>query len=76
MNCVICKNGELSVKTVKEEVHKGKDVVIVSINIPVCNQCGERYYDVKTMKYLENIEQELDLHREKLTEVGKVLVYG
>lgn len=75
MKCVICKNGELHTRTVDEEVHRGKDVVFVSITVPVCNQCGERYYNA-AMKYLEKVEQELDQHKGKLTEVGKVLVYG
>ena len=37
--------------------------------------CGERYYDRRTIRYLEDVEQSLKEGKAQLQEVGKVLIY-
>ena len=76
MKCVICHSDEIKVMDVKEEFILGNDIVCVPIKIPVCKNCGERYYDRRTMQLLEEIREKLIKKQIKLKEVGKVLMYG
>jgi YgiT-type zinc finger domain-containing protein len=76
MKCVICHGDEVKTIKVKEEVTIENDIVYVPIKIPVCKNCGERYYDRKTMQFLEGVEKELHKKRGELKEVGKVLMYS
>ena len=76
MKCVICKGDEIEVMEVKEEFVVGNDIVYVPIKVPVCRNCGERYYDRRTMQFLEEIEGRLSRKQGELKEIGKVLVYG
>jgi len=51
----------------------GNDIVLIRLDLPVCSQCGERYYDRSVMKRIEEIKAK---GREKallVEEVGKVL---
>ena len=75
MKCVICHGEIIKLTDVKEEVVIGNDVVYVPIKVPVCKTCGERYYDRRTMQFLEEIEGKLNKTQAGLKEVGKVLVY-
>jgi hypothetical protein len=43
--------------------------------VPVCETCGERYYDRKTMRDLEEVEQKLRDGIGKVEDVGRVLRY-
>jgi hypothetical protein len=52
------------------------DVLYVTVTTRVCQTCGERYYDRKTVKYLEHVEAEVRAGGAKVSEVGKVLSYG
>ena len=76
MKCVICHGDEIRVTEIKEEFAVGNDIVYVLIKIPVCKNCGERYYDRRTMQFLEEIERKLHKKRIELKEIGKVLMYG
>ncbi|MDI6791452.1 MAG: YgiT-type zinc finger protein [bacterium] len=76
MKCVICNGDEIKVMEVKEEFTLGNDIVYVPIKVPVCKNCGERYYDRRTMQFLEEIKGKLGCTQENLKEIGKVLVYG
>jgi len=76
MKCVICHGDEIGVKEVKEEFMVNNDIIYVPIKVPVCNTCGERYYDRRTMQILEEIECKLSSKQAKLKEVGKVLMYS
>lgn len=76
MKCVVCHGNEIEPMNVKEEIAVDDDIIFVSINIPVCKTCGERYYDRKTMRYLEEIRDKLDKEELELKEIGKVLVYN
>ena len=46
------------------------------IRIPVCRTCGERYYDRRTVRFLEEVAQKLKAGQARLQEVGKVLMYS
>jgi len=59
---------------VKEEVTVGYNIVYVPIKVPVCKHCGERYYDRRTMQFLEGIEEEISRRKVELKEIGKVLM--
>ena len=76
MKCIICKGEDIRKTAVKEEMKIGNDIVYLPINIPVCTSCGERYYDRRTIKYLENEEQRLKNGKVALNEVGKILEYS
>ena len=75
MKCVICHSENIENINVKEEVHLENDIVYIPIKVPTCNNCNERYYDKKTIRYLEKLEQELKTKNTGLKEIGKVLEY-
>lgn len=76
MKCIICNGENICKADVKEEMKIGKDIVYLPINIPVCSTCGERYYNRRTIQYLENEGQRLKEGKVALNEVGKVLEYS
>ena len=76
MKCVICHGDNIQAKDVNEELTVGNDVVYVSVKALVCQTCGERYYDRRTMQFLEEAERNLKEGKAKLQEVGKVLIYS
>ena len=73
MDCVICHGKEIEKTKIREEIKDGSDIVYVSINIPICKNCGERYYDRRTIQSLEGLREKLEKKELKLKEVGKVL---
>lgn len=74
MRCVICKSPEIEMKMVEEEVKSGRDIILVPMEVLVCMSCGERYYDRKAIKKIENIRERLKKHDLEVLEVGKVLL--
>ena len=76
MKCIICYGEDIHVTAVQEELKMGHDVVHVPIQIPVCRTCGERYYDRRTVRFLEEVDQQLKGGKAQLREVGKVLMYS
>ena len=60
-------------KTIEEEIKSGKDIVLISLEVLVCQSCGERYYDRKTMRKIEVVRSRLRKHDLKVEEVGRVL---
>ena len=76
MNCVVCYGNEIETTDVKEEFAVSDDIIYVPIRIPVCKTCGERYYDRKTIRFLEEVKDKLDKEELELKEIGKVLVYS
>lgn len=74
MKCLICHNEDIQVRAVYEEFDRGDDIVRFPLEVPVCVNCGERYYDRQTMRKLERIREQLDDRTLPLEEVGKVLV--
>ena len=73
MKCVVCKSSDIQMKKVEEEVKAEKDIVLIPIEVLVCQTCGERYYDRKNMKKLEEIKLRLKNHDLEVEVVGKVL---
>ena len=76
MKCVVCHGETIEVREVKEPIEVGSDLLYVTVTTPVCQTCGERYYDRKTVKYLEDVEADVRAGRGKVRQVGKVLTYG
>jgi YgiT-type zinc finger domain-containing protein len=73
MKCVICNSPHIEMKKVEEEIKSGNNILIVPMEVLVCLSCGERYYDKKTMKKIEETRYRLQKRDLKLDEVGKVL---
>jgi len=73
MKCVICNSQDITRRKVEEEIRKNSDVILVPVEVLVCEGCGERYYDRRTMKTLEDIEQSIKEKRASLQKVGRVL---
>jgi len=76
MKCVVCHGDIIELQDVKEPIEVGADLLYVEVQTPVCQTCGERYYDRKTMRYLEEVEAEVRAGGGKTRQVGKLLVYG
>jgi YgiT-type zinc finger domain-containing protein len=76
MKCIVCHGEDIPVTEIKEELRRKNDIVWVPIRIPVCRTCGERYYDRRTIRFLEDVEQKLRAGKAPLQEVGRVLTYG
>lgn len=74
MKCVICHGEDIEVLEVKEEFTVGNDIVYIPVKVAVCKSCGERYYDRRTMQFLEEIEEKISKRQVELKEVGKVLM--
>jgi len=60
-------------KRVEEEVRRGEDIVLIPMEVLVCQNCGERYYDRKTMLKLEEMRDRLTRKDVELEGVGRVL---
>ena len=75
MKCIVCHGEDIPVTGVYEELKLKSDIVCVSIQIPVCRACGERYYDRRTVRFLEEAEAKLREGKANLEEVGKVMMY-
>ena len=73
MKCIVCQGEDIHLSEVKEELKIGNDIIYTPIRIPACRSCGERYYDRRTVRYLEEVEQELAEGTAPLHEVGKVM---
>jgi len=73
MRCVICKSLDIQMKRVEEEIKVGGDIVLVPMEVLVCLNCGERYYDRKTIKKIEEMKDRLMKHDLEVEEIGKVL---
>jgi YgiT-type zinc finger domain-containing protein len=73
MKCVICKSSDIQNKMIEEEIKSGKDIVLLPLNVLVCMNCGERYYDRNTMRKIEDVRSRLKQKDLEVEEVGKVL---
>lgn len=73
MKCIICKSEDIIKKKVEEEIKRGKDVIFIPLETLVCQNCGERYYDRRTIQFLEGIEEKVKREDVNLETVGKVL---
>ena len=73
MKCVICKSPDVKEKKVDEEIRVKNDVVFIPITVISCQNCGEKYYDRRNMKLLEDVEASIKNHRISLKVIGRVL---
>jgi YgiT-type zinc finger domain-containing protein len=73
MKCIICHSTDISLRRVDEQLSRAADVILVPVEVLVCNNCGERYYDRRTMQRLEEIEDAVNVGRLSLERVGEVL---
>ena len=73
MKCLICHSTDISLRRVHEQLSRGEDMILVPVEVLVCNNCGERYYDRRTMHRLEEIEDAVNADRLFLERVGEVL---
>ena len=73
MKCVICKSSQIEMKKVEEEIRLGSNILLVPMEVLVCLSCGERYYDKKAMKKIEETRSRSKRHDLEVEEVGKVL---
>jgi len=73
MKCIICHSTDISMRRVNEQLSRGEDMILVPVEVLVCNNCGERYYDRRTMQQLEEIEDAVNAGRVSLERVGEVL---
>lgn len=76
MKCIVCHGQEIEIREVREAIQVGEDVVHVPIETRVCRSCGERYYERETLRYLEEVEEEVKAGNGRVREVGRVLRYG
>jgi len=73
MKCVICKSSDIQKRPVEEEVKQANDIVLIPMEVMVCQQCGERYYDTKAMRKLEEMRTRLRKKDLTVEDVGRVL---
>jgi YgiT-type zinc finger domain-containing protein len=73
MKCVICKSSDIQKRPVEEEVKQANDIVLIPMEVMVCQQCGERYYDTKAMRKLEEMRAKLRKKDLAVEDVGRVL---
>lgn len=73
MKCVVCNSPDIQKKHVEEEIKLEKNIILVPIEVLVCTNCGERYYDTRTMRKLEDIRSKLKKNELTVEDVGKVL---
>ena len=75
MRCIICHGEDIRLTAVRRSWLEN-NIVYVPIHTPVCRTCGERYYDRRTIRFLEEVKRKLGRKKLLCKEVGKVLVYG
>ena len=73
MKCIVCKSTDIELKTVDEQIRKGRDIILVPMSLLVCSNCGERYYDRKSMRKIEDIRNKVQNQELDVEEIGKVM---
>ena len=76
MQCIICHGEDIESTAIQEELKIDNDIIYVPIHTLQCRTCGERYYDRRTMRFLEEVMQKLQKGEVHLQEIGRVLVYS
>ena len=70
MECIICHGNDIEKKEVKEEIKDGNNIIYITISIPVCLSCGERYYDRNTIRKIDELKK--NIKTKECKEVGKI----
>jgi YgiT-type zinc finger domain-containing protein len=73
MKCVICKSSDIQMKAVQEEIKSRGDIFLVPMQVLMCSSCGERYYDRKARKMLEEMRSKIEEKSLAVKEVGRIL---
>jgi YgiT-type zinc finger domain-containing protein len=73
MKCIVCKSEDIELKTVDEQIRKGRDIFLVPMSLLVCFNCGGRYYDRKSMRKIQDIRNKVQNQELDVEEVGKVM---
>jgi len=73
MKCLVCNGSNIQAERVDEQIRAGENIVLLQMDILVCETCGERYFDKKNMKKIEKVREQLRDHKLKVKEVGKVM---
>ena len=73
MKCIICHSIDITVRCVNEQLSRGQDMILGPVDVLVCNNCGERYYDRRTMQKLGEIEDAVNAGHASLERVGEVM---
>lgn len=73
MKCIICKSENIELKKVDEEFKFDNDIILVNTEVLVCNNCGERYYDRKTIQQLESMKEKIAKKEIPFESIGQVL---
>ena len=73
MKCTLCHSDDIVKSTVQERIPVGNDIVLVPIEVLLCQSCGERFYDRATLRRLEELEDDLAARKRPLREIGKIL---
>ena len=73
MKCIICKNPDIEKKTVEEEIRMGNDIAFVPMEVLICVNCGERYYDQQAMRKIESIRANLKSNSMNTEVIGRVI---
>ena len=73
MKCVVCKGSHIELKSVDEQIRTERDIILIPMNIMVCSNCGERYYDRNSIRKIEEIRKKLKNKELDVEEVGKIM---
>jgi len=73
MRCVVCHSPDIERRRADETFQVDGDIILVNVELLVCSSCGERYYDRRTMRRLEEIEEQLRSKTVSLNPIGKVM---
>jgi len=73
MRCIICHGPEIKLQQVDEIIKFGSDIMLITLSLQVCTQCGERYYSREAMKTIESMRDKVRRHEIDAEPVGVVL---
>lgn len=72
MKCVVCNGPVVDLQIVEEEIKSGNDIVLMNVEALVCPDCGERYYDRRAMRKIEEARHRLTRRELKMKVIGNV----
>ena len=72
MKCVVCHSPDIREKLVEEEIRIDTNIVLLEIVALSCRNCGESYYDRKSLRKIEEARGKLRDRSVPLEEIGKV----
>ncbi len=72
MKCIVCHSDEITETIVQEQVKEGADIFMLQLKIPVCKNCGERYYNRQTVQLLEDAKNVLKKDKNNFKQIGIV----